>query len=101
MSAFDDANAVAEWRIRDHYTDRVRSLQAPPFVYEVSPMDFDGIARRLSAKIEFTERGENLRRGEFIVLAMSHGITRVFMSPSVIDGAIHVVEFTQSWSVPG
>lgn len=96
MSVYDieDVTVTVEERIRDHYTARVRSLRAPPMCYRVHPYSFDGIARRLQAKIEFGEREPDMVRAEFITLSLSHGVVRVFMARDVPEDRVGFVEFT-------
>lgn len=94
MSAFDDLSCTVEERIKSHYVGRVRALTAPPLEYRVHACDFDGMTRRLRAKVELGERRPDFTRSESIVLHFEHGAVSVFMHPGAgAEGRIEAVEF--------
>ena len=90
----DDITQTVEFRIRDHYTARVRDLKAPPMRYRVHQRDFDDMAHRLSATIEFGDRDPGFRRSEFIALNMSHGTVRVFLAVD-LDTPRDIIHWTE------
>jgi hypothetical protein len=90
----NDLSITEEERIRAHYVGRVRSLKAPPMSYRVGVQGFDGIARRLQARIELGERLPDMTRAEFITLHFAHGAVRVYLGRDIAENKIGFTEFT-------